>query len=670
MLLKTICALILAFGVILPPPALESETLGFLCGISLVGEAHAAPYGHKTVFRYRCYEGDHPPWVSPIDGVGGIDHSPGSGDIHRIVRGHGFERLLYADFNGGSEYIRSSEAVETVDTAGHDSFTIQAWFLAHSVSGYRCLISNTQDYRGFSLKIKNGQLRGLMRLENGGAHVNEEILGGTIQDSIWYYAALRVKENDDSYDMRLFVNGDEVAQRTCSHYDGIRQSTERPMVGAEPNGGNPDGDYFDGYLYAVSITNYAVGVTNNLENELIRDGSRYFGMVSYHDYLDTTDGPDHRISNTIDKYLDVDNYVTQRYYCPFMNDYYIPQGVTTNGSNRIYMSLYWKDTDGNTGQYPSILAEMSTDGKLLRTMRLYDENHQEFAGHVGGAAFWNGQIYIPDGRDVLRYDLSEAGSYYFDPDSFSHPLHDKNPLYAQDTYYDCDIAPNTEIDYLSASADADGSPILWTGDFTASSGDYRAIIGFAIQPDGGIDSADPLHHFTLPVIKAQGIYCHYTSPSHFAFYVSASWGDNPSHIYDVIYERGNPEAVSHRTVFYGPAGLEDLDMIGSQLWSVSESGGKHYQKRSGEPWEDLFPFVFAYENPRPTVYVDGGAFPGGDGTESSPFHLVIQGIVTASPGGTVIIRSGSYPETPAISRSLSLVALPGPVTIGSSGMNR
>jgi hypothetical protein len=132
-------------------------------------------------------------------------------------------------------------------------------------------------YKGFSLKIYNGQLRGLVRLLNGTSPVDVEIIGGIIEPENWYYAALRVKENDTTYDIRLFLNGEEVASKTSLHYDGIRQSPERPMVGAEPDNGAPQGDFFEGYIYAVSITNYAVGVENYLLNKDIRDGSRLSG---------------------------------------------------------------------------------------------------------------------------------------------------------------------------------------------------------------------------------------------------------------------------------------------------------------------------------------------------------------------------------------------------------
>lgn len=549
-----------------------------------------APYGHKTIFRYRCFEGSRPSWVSPIDSVGGINHSVGSSDIHVIERGNGFERFLSTDFNGTSEYIRASSAINTTDTEGHDSFTIQAWFLAHNTEDYRCLVSNMYAYKGFSLKINNGQLRGLVRLLDGSSSVSVEIRGGNIEPGNWHYAALRIKENDTTYDIRLFLNGEEVAYITSPHYDGIRQSPERPMVGAEPNNGAAVGDFFDGYIYAVSITNYAVGMENFLLNKAIRDGSRYFGMISYHDYLDTTKGPDHRISRTINDYPDIQTYITRRYYCPFLNDMYVPQGLTTNGLDRVYLAMYWRDKDNHTGTYPSILAELTTDGRLRRVMQLFYHNGQQFTGHAGGAAYWKGFIYVPDDGNVLSYNLAQ-GSYIFDPETFSNPRGDQNPMYAVGAY-DCNLSPNTIISFMSISTDFDGTPVLWNGEFSET--ENMRIIGFEFLSNDYFDPANQLYNLILPIDNVQGIYCYKATSTHLWFYATRSWSDNPGHIYNIVYEKGNPNCQSYSPVFEGPAGMEDLGKIGADLWCVSESGAKYFQKRTDPaPWEQLFPFVFS-----------------------------------------------------------------------------
>ena len=555
-----------------------------------------APHGHKTVFRYRSYVGARPDWVSPHYSAGEIEHSY-SGDIIPLYRGDGFELLEVTDFNGATEYIRAADAISTVDDADHDSFTIQAWFMAHNVAGTRCLLSNMHAYNGFSLKIINGELRGSMRLENNGS-VNKDITGGTIDPDKWYYVAFRVKENADTYDMRLFVNGVQVHEKVVDHYDGIRPSSEHPMVAAEPGNGDALGEFFQGYIYAVSITNYAVEVLDYLANEAIRDGSRYFGMISYHDYLSTTKGPDYRIHDTIEKYPEVADYVQQRFHCPFMNDEYVPQGVATNGADLLYLTMYHKTTAGTLGSHPSILVEVTADGHLRRVMQLQELDGDGWhKGHVGGVAYWDGHIYSPDGSNVLRYELNQAEEYYFDPETFNNPRGDQCPLPAS-AVYACILAGNDGISFLSAATDYDGTPILWTGQFEDDATPDLNIVGFAIEPDGTIAGDSPRHVYKLPVDKVQGVDCYESSPFQHKFYLATSYGDKPSKIYDVAYGRdeytgGDPTEVdSYSEVFEGPAGFEDVGMIGGDLWCVSESGARHYQKRSS-PWSDLFPFVFS-----------------------------------------------------------------------------
>jgi hypothetical protein len=54
-----------------------------------------------------------------------------------------------------------------------------------------------------------------------------------------------------------------------------------------------------------------------------------------------------------------------------------------------------------------------------------------------------------------------------------------------------------------------------------------------------------------------------------------------------------------------------------------------------------------------------------DGSAAHPFNTIGEGIGNASVGGTVIINAGSYPETFVTSRTLTLSAAGGAVTIGS-----
>ncbi len=547
------------------------------------------PDGRKTMFRYRAFSGSRPSWVSPIDPVGGIDHSSSS-DINSIDRGFGFNDMLSADFDGSSEYIRATDLHNTNDNGGDDSFTVQAWFLADAVSGYRTLICNTQSYKGFSLKIKDGQLRSLIRIANGGSYVNHELIGGTIEAGKWYHVALRVKENSSNYDVRHFINGSQVAQNSVGDYDGIRQSDISLTIAAEADSGVPTIHFFDGRIHAVTVANYAMEVEHFLLNKTVRDGGTYFGIGSFHDYLNSTEGVDYRIDEEFYDYPDLNTYLTNRFYTPLMNDSYVPQGLATNGTDTIYVSMHWRNESGTTGSYPSVVTEFTPDGRLKRVMQLYLYNNNfPYAGSVGGMAYWNNKIYLTNYTSVILYQLPASGGNTFNPETFANPRHD-NPIYME-AVLEPDIGSNTHISYMSTGVDDDGSPILWLGQY--SKDDYEYIMGYSILWDGTINTT-PLYTFKLPVTRVQGIYCHQSNSNNLKIYICRSYSDDVSRIYDIHYNKGNQYYQSIQTVFTGPAGMEGIAMIDSELWTVSESGAKYYQKRSDpDPWDEYFPFVFS-----------------------------------------------------------------------------
>lgn len=567
--------------------------------------AQIAPFGHKTVFRYRAFENARPSWVSPLDAVGGIDHTAGAGDVLDYVRGSGFERLLHTSFDGATEYLRATSAVSTVDTAGHDSFTIQAWFRASSVTGWRTLLSNTESNRGFSLKVHDGTLRGLVRLDDNGAPLDVELTGGTVVPGQWHQAAFRVDDEDTHYDLHLLLDGVRVGSRTVAHRGGVRQSSERPMVGAEPSGGAGTGDWFLGSIYAVALQNYAVGLESFLDNATIRDGSRYFGIASYHDYLDGTEGPDHRISDAIARHPDVAR-LSQRAYAPFLNDDYVPQGVATDGVSRVYLTMYFSNEDGeNPSGTPAIAVELdAADLSLRRVLVLRGFRNSD---HVGGAAVWSRWLYVPDGADVVGFDLSSAPTTgLFVPATFANNRHDTRSLTVVHRLAGALGGPG--VAFASTSTDCDGAQILWVGDFDEN---VRSVLrGIELRADGSFGAVR--HSFTLPITKVQGVHCYQASVGHLRFYLASSYGDNPSRLTDVLYEREVADALSAVTLLTLPAGLEDLEAIGDRLYMTSESGASYYQKRASSPWRDLFPFVFAYDRvppapPASPVHVYRGA---------------------------------------------------------------
>ena len=276
----------------------------------LAGPVITEPNNHKVIFRYRTYSGSLPGYVSSLTAAGGIDHAAGSSDIVSISRGAGFDATIVTDLDGSTEFVQGASTLTTVDSAGDDDFAVETWFKADNLTGVRALFSNTENNRGFALKVENGRLRGYVRFRNGTATVSyvidQEAAYANLSTGHWYYAVLHCRKQASNYELRLYLDGIRVAYVTTTGiWNGVYQSSEKPMVGAEPGGGTASGDYFDGQIYAVAVSNHDIFLDNYVKVKVVRDAGRYFGLPSYHDYLDTKASVDYRLDETTTRYASV-----------------------------------------------------------------------------------------------------------------------------------------------------------------------------------------------------------------------------------------------------------------------------------------------------------------------------------------------------------------------------
>lgn len=587
---------------ILRLPLLVCAVLG--TAVSSVAQI-TEPNNSKIVFRYRSFTGTLPSWVSPLSSAGGISHASGSSDIITTDRGAGFEGFIATDFDGSTEFVAGTSSITSVDSAGDDSLAIEAWFKADGVSGTRTLFSNTESNRGFSLKLSSGRLQGEVRLKNGTATANQivpqEAAYPNLSTGVWYYAVFHVRKTSSNYELRLYLDGTRVAYLTAPLYNGVYQSVEMPCVGAEPSGGVGTSSFFDGQIYAVAVSNHDIYLDNYVKNKVARDGSRYFGMLSYHDYLSTTAGTDFRIQATISDYsgsggdLDLVD-PANRIQLPFLNDGYIPQGLGYDAATQnFYVSYYWKDNDGSTGSTTantdklSIVAEIHKDTNALkRVFRLYRPGGTEGNyGHVGGLEYHNGSLYVAYGSSVYRYTLSSAPNptYVFNAQTFANPRGDQNPLTAVTYPLSSHLQGNTVNSTLHIRADTNGDNLLWTTEY--STGANKKLLGFKINTDGSI-ATPAVYSFTLPVTAVNGMCCYNITATECYFYVVTGgvWKR-------VRYLKSSATAQSTTNVFVGPGGTEDFTLVGTQVWTTNESGARYYQKRTdGTPWDNLYPFLF------------------------------------------------------------------------------
>lgn len=125
---------------------------------------------------------------------------------------------------------------------------------------------------------------------------------------------------------------------------------------------------------------------------------------------------------------------------------------------------------------------------------------------------------------------------------------------------------------------------------------YRQLLGYEINPATKAVGSTASHVYNLPILQLQGLACYSATSTQMKFYMSKSGGDNDSVIYDVVYTRGTANATSCVVKTLAPAGLEDLTMVGSNLWSSSESAATAWQKYT-QPgaWFSFFPFIFGLD---------------------------------------------------------------------------
>ncbi len=565
------------------------------------------PNNNKVIFRYRSFSGTTPSWVSPLASAGGISHASGSADLVTTDRGAGFEDLVVTDFDGATEFVAGTSAITSVDSAGEDSLAIEAWFKADTLTGTRTLFSNTESNRGFSFKLSGGRLQGEVRLRNGTATENQivpqEAAYPNLTAGVWYYAVFHVRRTASNYELRLYLDGVRVAYVTAPLYNGVYQSVEMPCVGAEPSGGVGTSSFFDGQIYGVVVSNHDIYLDNYVKMRVARDGSRYFGMPSYHDYLSTTASSDFRIQATIADYsgaagdldlVDPDN----RIQLPFLNDGYIPQGLGYDaGTGNFYVSYYWKADNGATGSSTanadkiSIVAEINrTSGALKRVFRLYRPDGSANYGHVGGNEFLNGNLYVAYGSSVYRYPLASAPNpaYVFNPQTFANPRGDQNPLtvVTTTTFNATQLQNNTVHSTLHIRADTNGDNLLWTTEY--NTGANKKLLGFKINADGSIANAAAVYSFNLPVTAVNGMCCYNITATECYFYVVTGgvWKR-------LRYLKSSATVQSTTNVFITPGGTEDFTIVGSQIWTTHESGARYYQKRTdGAPWDNMYPFLF------------------------------------------------------------------------------
>ena len=343
------------------------------------------PYWYEgsgdVVFRYRTYLSGRPDWVTRAHTNLNL-RSGDSGSVTKYNRGWLFDDIWVTNFNR-NHYLGNNPINPGAN------ITIQAWFKTDSSDSYQTLFSNTEG-GGFSLKLKDGKLRGLFRIKSSTSSYESLIVNGDtdVSDGRWHHATFVVRRNlpQKKHTLCLYLDDLREGCETFNRSMPFKKSNYRPSVGSEPNYNGrryTHTHFFNGQIYAVTVHNYAVH-EGHLLGRTVRDGSRYFNMPSFHDYINGRDSNDLRLRTSLhnDSFKFSKNVLKERFSIPYQDDYYVPQGISIEGGS-IYLSLYYnkrhtssscsKELE-NPDNYPSIIVEIDRcTSKIKNTFALYEE---------------------------------------------------------------------------------------------------------------------------------------------------------------------------------------------------------------------------------------------------------------------------------------------------------
>lgn len=377
--------------------------------------------------------------------------------------------------------------------------------------------------------------------------------------------------------LRLYLNGVEMSSGTFPVDIPSPYVIAAPFMVGSSAAGAADAPTltgaFTGQVFAATVREY-VPDSRYLNSGVPLDGGPYFGLPDYHDYsLDTFHIPmDQRIQTEPVT-------IKHRYFLPYANDEYIPQGVATNVEEMdgdsvplVYVAYYHRTRSGAIENQRSIVVEIdSRTGHVRRTFSLMGELGYS---HVGGIAFSHGALYVSsvgtlESYPVPAYSGPEAERYVnLEPDAARS------------------IRTPAKASYVSAHRDT-----LWVGDWRTSSDVEPFLYAHALD-SAGVPESQPARVFALPR-NIQGV-------DLFDFqgdtWVVLSRNKSSSAAELLRYRLSALQrhvVASPDSSITMPHGIEDLSFFpDGTLWTNSESGTDYYQRRTN-PWTSFYPFVYS-----------------------------------------------------------------------------
>ncbi|MEX0331123.1 MAG: LamG-like jellyroll fold domain-containing protein [Puniceicoccaceae bacterium] len=572
----------------------------------------------QTLYRYEgFYPGNRPANVTAADPVETLE--PGFGQLVRGASGDAFGNVLFGVFRDDSAYVFESFPGEGLMEA---EFTVEAFFrVTEDLAGMRVIAGDepVSGGSGWSLFLVDGKPAGRFWPEGGGIP-HDLVAESALVPGTWYRLVYRYNfdSGNSLHEHDLWLDSQRVAHGSVIDGNGRQPSPSTPVVGAARAGGASFTDWLSADVMAVQVHDYALS-DYFLSAPVIRDGSPYFGIPAFHNYIGLDGGTggnplERRLFETVfnpdgtEKYSEYTVLELDHRILPLLNDGYVVQGMAGDAENRrLYLSMYHRTVSGVSYTYPSVVVEISlTDYRLERVFVLHDETGASLKSHVGGIAYWDNLLFVPGpprsttmDPDIYVYDLSGLPPATFNP----HTLEGFTGMNLDATWKLRDPigvlgdgARFNSISFMGIHMNAKRQLMLHLGNFQSN-------------------SAAPVHLFQMNVSEGEAPELTYevthieshrrTQSVHYYFesdvsdrtawknFQATSYGNNDSVLYSYNYLTGR-EAPFGSEVMRMPAGLEEVFSIDKRLWLTSESGSLYYQKRTN-PWTDFFPFLCALD---------------------------------------------------------------------------
>jgi hypothetical protein len=488
----------------------------------------------------------------------------------RGMNGWGYYAPIRTIFSGSGSYMRSTEKVR-VTFAGDHNLSGEVWLNPEAAEMSLFSWNDPALSHGIDLYLDGGNVilerrffdTTLAAVSNSVLSLNE-----------WHYINWTLSVSNQNVNISIYIDGDLDAEGiyTLSSPVGFAIINTEVQIGkSEFNTGLP---YLKGKLSAVNFKSY-IPQEEYLNTHIPFDGSEYSGIPAYHNYNIGSSGTeaDQRITENSTP-------IMESVIVPYMDDDFIPQGLTnseedddnTYSNPMVYSSLYNKTISGQTRLKRSIVVEMDPNNnyKIRRCFQLAGELKNS---HVGGIAFFNNRVYVASSYKIEAYTIPE-----FDTTN------------GYEKYVNLNAQSNMLFNVASqASFVTYFRDTIWVGDYRTSTDAF--LFGYPLNEDGSVDVASTPKKYFMP-LKTQGVAWTTVSGTDYLM-ISTSGGDGKSYIYRVPRSNlsSNQYPVEDRTLAF-PAGGEDLSFDNDQnLYAQSESGAKHFQKRSS-PWSTFYPFLF------------------------------------------------------------------------------